>query len=148
MDFRLPELGEGITEATVVNIPLKAGDTISKGQALVDVETDKASMSLTSESAGTVTEVRVKAGAKVKVGEVLLVLSATGSPESAPKNFHAQSFRKITCNSRGEAHRRRAVRAIPVRVTQSWRRHRIGDGRVDRHQTGRDSGRRSRDDDR
>ncbi len=85
MDFRLPELGEGITEATVVNIPLKAGDTISKGQALVDVETDKASMSLTSESAGTVTEVRVKAGAKVKVGEVLLVLSATGSPESAPK---------------------------------------------------------------
>ncbi len=94
MEFRLPELGEGITEATVVNIPLKAGDSVSKGQTLVDVETDKASMSLPADSAGKVTEIRVKPGAKVKVGDVLLVLSGGASPPPAPKPASANSTAK------------------------------------------------------
>jgi pyruvate dehydrogenase E2 component (dihydrolipoamide acetyltransferase) len=89
MDFRLPALGEGIDAATVVGVRVKPGDAVAAGQDVIDVETDKAAVSVPAESAGTVAEVKVKPGDKVPVGGVLLVLQATGgakpSAPAAPK---------------------------------------------------------------
>ncbi|MCE9530230.1 MAG: 2-oxo acid dehydrogenase subunit E2, partial [Planctomycetes bacterium] len=80
MEFRLPELGEGISDATVVNVAVKMGDAVTAGQTLLEVETDKAAMPVPAIAAGTIVEVRVKPGDKIKIGHVLMVLtSATGA---------------------------------------------------------------------
>lgn len=88
-EVKLPEVGDNIASATVVNVLVKAGDTISKDQPIVEIETDKAVVEVPSEAAGTVKEVRVKAGDSVPVGGVLLVLeggaSAPAAPQAAPK---------------------------------------------------------------
>lgn len=83
MDFRLPNLGEGIDAATVVGVRVKPGDAIAAGQDVVDVETDKAAVSVPAEAAGTVAEVKVKPGDKVAVGALLFTMSANG--QAAPK---------------------------------------------------------------
>jgi pyruvate dehydrogenase E2 component (dihydrolipoamide acetyltransferase) len=98
MDFRLPELGEGIADATVVAVAVKAGERVKSGQTIVEVETDKASVPVPAPSDGTVSEVRVKPGDKIKVGQVIAVLgdgaaeakkakpepSNKGEPQRAP----------------------------------------------------------------
>ena len=94
IEFKLPDLGEGIDSATVVAVKVKPGDTITVGQELIDVETDKASMPVASEVAGTVEEIKVKAGDKVPVGGVVAVLMASGGRQpsdskSEPKKSEA-----------------------------------------------------------
>ena len=84
MNIVLPELGEGIDSATVVAVRVKAGDAVTAGQDLLDVETDKASLPVTSEAAGTIGEIKVKAGDKVMVGGVLLTFTGNGEAKSAP----------------------------------------------------------------
>jgi len=89
MELRLPELGEGITDATVVNVPVRPGQPVRAGDTVIEVETDKASMPIPAEANGTVSEVRVKAGDKVKVGAVFAVLvdgkpAASAPPPPAP----------------------------------------------------------------
>ena len=79
MDLRLPELGEGITDATVVNVRVKPGDKVEPGQTLIEVETDKASMPIDAAQSETIKEVKVKPGDKIKVGTVLLVFAGAGS---------------------------------------------------------------------
>ena len=83
MELRLPELGEGITDATVVNVPVKPGQAVKAGDTVVEVETDKASMPIPAEADGTISEVRVKPGDKVKVGAVIAVVG-DGKPAAAP----------------------------------------------------------------
>ena len=77
VEFRLPELGEGIEAATVVQVSVKAGDAVTAGQTLLSVETDKAALEVPSEVAGTVGELFVKPGDKVTVGQKLLVMTGT-----------------------------------------------------------------------
>jgi pyruvate dehydrogenase E2 component (dihydrolipoamide acetyltransferase) len=74
MDFRLPNLGEGIDSATVTAVLVKPGDKVSAGQNVVSVETDKAAVDVPVEAAGTVEEVLVKPGDKVPAGGPLLRL--------------------------------------------------------------------------
>jgi pyruvate dehydrogenase E2 component (dihydrolipoamide acetyltransferase) len=91
LEFRLPPLGEGIDGGTVVAVKVKPGDTITVGQEILEVETDKAAMPVASDMAGQVDDVRVKAGDKVSVGTVIAVLAGTPSlangakPQAAPK---------------------------------------------------------------
>src|SRR6187200_1164716 len=79
MELRLPELGEGITDATVVNVPVKAGQSVRAGDTVIEVETDKASMPIPASEDGVVSEVRVKRGDKIKVGTTIAVLGGKGS---------------------------------------------------------------------
>jgi pyruvate dehydrogenase E2 component (dihydrolipoamide acetyltransferase) len=83
MDLRLPELGEGIADATVVAVPVKAGQAVKAGDTLLEVETDKAAMPVPAEADGTITEVKVKVGDKVKVGAVIAVLGGAGEKPQA-----------------------------------------------------------------
>src|SRR5947209_5489441 len=83
MDFRLPNLGEGIDAATVTAVLVKPGDAVSAGQNVVSVETDKASVDVPVEAAGTVEQVLVKPGDKVPVGGVLLKVGGADKPLAA-----------------------------------------------------------------
>lgn len=82
-EFKLPQLGEGIDSATVVNVLVKPGDAVTAGQPVIEVETDKASMAVEADAAGTVTEVLVQAGAKVRIGAPILTLQGGGAAKSA-----------------------------------------------------------------
>jgi pyruvate dehydrogenase E2 component (dihydrolipoamide acetyltransferase)/2-oxoisovalerate dehydrogenase E2 component (dihydrolipoyl transacylase) len=84
MDFHLPELGEGVYEAELVAWLVKPGDTVKRGQNLMEVLTDKATMEVPSPFAGTITALQAKPGDQIKVGQVVLSHSAAGQPEEAP----------------------------------------------------------------
>ncbi len=86
MDFRLPLLGEGIDSATVVAVKVKPGDVVAAGQDVIDVETDKAAVSVATDVAGTVASVAVKNGDKLAVGAVILTFAGTAAakPAAAP----------------------------------------------------------------
>ena len=87
MEFRLPELGEGITSATVVNVLVKPGDRVTAEQPLFEVETDKASVPIPSPADGTLSELRVRKGQAVTVGDVLAIISDNGTttaPQAPP----------------------------------------------------------------
>ena len=71
MDFTLPELGEQIESGDVLRVLVKAGDAIAKEQPVLELETDKATIEVPSSVAGTVKDVKVKAGDKVKVGQAI-----------------------------------------------------------------------------
>jgi pyruvate dehydrogenase E2 component (dihydrolipoamide acetyltransferase) len=96
-DFTLPELGENISTGDVLRVLVKPGDTIEKEQAVLELETDKATIEVPSSVAGQVKEVKVKAGDKVKVGQAILSVeggAAGGSEkkaEGAPRPADAKA---------------------------------------------------------
>jgi pyruvate dehydrogenase E2 component (dihydrolipoamide acetyltransferase) len=113
MELRLPELGEGITDATVVNVPVKVGQSVRAGETVIEVETDKASMPIPAEADGKFSEIRVKAGDKIKVGDIIAIIGqASASPrpvakpqaaqQSPEKNHVASVRREFTLPNLGE----------------------------------------------
>ncbi|HEY3887319.1 MAG TPA: dihydrolipoamide acetyltransferase family protein [Caulobacteraceae bacterium] len=84
--FRLPDVGEGIAEAEIVEWHVAVGDAVAEDDALVDVMTDKATVELTSPVAGRVTAITGSEGDDVAVGSDLVVLEIDGeapAPEPA-----------------------------------------------------------------
>jgi len=71
-DFKLPDLGEGLTEAEIVKVLVREGDVIAEDAPLLEVETDKAQVEIPSPMAGRVERVHVQPGQTVKVGAVLV----------------------------------------------------------------------------
>ncbi len=76
-DFILPELGEQVAGGDVLRILVNPGDTLTKDQPVLELETDKATIEVPSSVAGTVTEVKVKLGQKVNVGQVILTFESS-----------------------------------------------------------------------
>ncbi|WP_339093654.1 dihydrolipoyllysine-residue acetyltransferase [Deinococcus sp. VB142] len=79
----LPDVGDNIEKGTVVAVLVAEGDTVSEGQPVVELETDKAVVEVPANASGTVQSVQVKVGDSVKVGGVLLTLSG-GNGGAAP----------------------------------------------------------------
>src|SRR5215472_18703418 len=84
MDFRLPELGEGVYEAELVAWQVKEGEAVKRAQNLMEVLTDKATMEVPSPFAGTITELLAQPGQPVKVGDAVLRYTPVGQAEEAP----------------------------------------------------------------
>ena len=82
MDVKLPPLGESADSGTVVNILVKEGDQITKGQTIIELETGKAVTPISSSAAGQVSKIIVKEGQKISVGAS--ILSVTGGAAEAP----------------------------------------------------------------
>jgi pyruvate dehydrogenase E2 component (dihydrolipoamide acetyltransferase) len=78
VNFNLPELGENVTAGDVLRVLVKPGDTLVKDQAVLELETDKATIEVPSSVAGQVKEVKVKAGDKIKVGQTILSVEDDG----------------------------------------------------------------------
>ncbi len=77
-EFKLPELGENIESADVLNVLVKPGDKIEKDQGVIEIETDKATIEVPSTIEGIIKEVMVKSGDKVKVGQALIKVDENG----------------------------------------------------------------------
>ncbi len=81
-EFKLPELGENIETAQIVKINVKAGDNVTEDQSVLEIETDKATVEVPAEFNGTINEVFIKEGEKVKVGSVVFTYE-TGDIKSS-----------------------------------------------------------------
>jgi pyruvate dehydrogenase E2 component (dihydrolipoamide acetyltransferase) len=73
-EFKLPELGENINSADVLNVLVKPGDKIEKEQSIIEIETDKATIEVPSSISGIIKEVAIKQGDSVKVGQTILIM--------------------------------------------------------------------------
>ena len=78
-DFKLPDLGENIASGDVVSVHVAEGDVVKPGQAILEVETDKAVIEVPCPPGGQVVKVLVKKGDTVKVGQTLVLLEAAGA---------------------------------------------------------------------
>lgn len=81
--IEVPALGEGVEGGTVVSLEVSAGDEVSEGQTLFELETGKATVEVPAPATGTLNELTVTEGAEIKVGDV--VGSMTGKGSAAPK---------------------------------------------------------------
>ena len=89
-EFKLPELGENISQGDLVRLMVAPGTKVSEGQPVMELETDKAVVEVPSSVSGVVKEVKVKEGEKIKVGQVIFTLEGGAAaaqparPRSAP----------------------------------------------------------------
>jgi len=79
-EFRLPDVGEGLTEAEIVTWLVEVGDTVIEDQPVGEVETDKAVVEVPAPVNGTVREILAEEGEMVPVGEVIITFDVEGGP--------------------------------------------------------------------
>ena len=87
-EFKLPDLGEGLTEGEIARWLVSEGQEIGEDDPLVEIQTDKTTVEIPSPAAGTVTSILVEEGKVVPVGTVLVVIggdSGDGAPRVEPK---------------------------------------------------------------
>jgi pyruvate dehydrogenase E2 component (dihydrolipoamide acetyltransferase) len=82
-EFKLPDIGEGVTEGEIVHWLVGVGDAVTENQDVVEVMTDKATVTIGAPKAGRVTELGAKAGDVVAVGSVLVVFDVAEATELA-----------------------------------------------------------------
>src|SRR3954469_4451032 len=82
-EFKLPDLGEGLTEGEVARWLVSAGDEIAEDAPLVEIQTDKTTVEIPSPAAGVVARILVAEGDVVPVGTVLVVIGENGSAAAA-----------------------------------------------------------------
>ncbi|AUX40677.1 branched-chain alpha-keto acid dehydrogenase subunit E2 [Sorangium cellulosum] len=82
-EFRLPDIGEGVTEGEIVTWLVSPGDVVTEDQPMVEVMTDKATVTITSPRAGRIVETRGKVGGVVPVHSVLVVYDLDDKPAGA-----------------------------------------------------------------
>jgi len=83
IEFKLPELGENIEQGDLVRLMVAPGASVSAGQSVMELETDKAVVEVPSSVSGTVQEIRVKEGDKIKVGQVIFTVDGAEAKASA-----------------------------------------------------------------
>lgn len=83
MEVRLPKLGESAEGGSVVTILVKEGDTVTKGQTIIELENEKAVAPIPSTAAGVVSQIRVKEGDRLTVGQVILTVTESGAEPAA-----------------------------------------------------------------
>jgi pyruvate dehydrogenase E2 component (dihydrolipoamide acetyltransferase) len=83
-EFKLPNLGEGVASGEVVGVIVKAGDAITKGETMLEVQTDKAVADVAAPDDGSIVSVAVKVGDKVKPGQVMVTYEASSNGTPAP----------------------------------------------------------------
>src|SRR5437660_7285559 len=101
MDFQLPELGEGIYEAELIRWLVKPGDVVRRGQALVEVMTDKATMEVPSPFAGAIESLSAEEGHQIKVGDVILVYGAPDKKSEGEKEPKSEEAKKNDAGTQG-----------------------------------------------
>ena len=85
IEFKLPALGENIEQGDLVRLMIAPGATVSEGQAVMELETDKAVVEVPSSISGTVDKIMVKEGDKIKVGQVIFTAENNGASATEAK---------------------------------------------------------------
>jgi dihydrolipoamide dehydrogenase len=82
VELKVPDIGD-FSDVDVIEVNIKPGDTIEKEQGVITLETDKATMEVPADQAGTIKEVKVKQGDKVSQGSVIAMIETAGASSSA-----------------------------------------------------------------
>jgi pyruvate dehydrogenase E2 component (dihydrolipoamide acetyltransferase) len=90
IEFKLPELGENIKNGQLVRILAKEGESVTNGQAVLELETDKAVIEVPSTFSGTIKEVHVKEGDKINVGQLIFTIAGSTQAVGAPPSSEGQ----------------------------------------------------------
>src|ERR1700692_2948690 len=91
IEFKLPALGENIEQGDLVRLMITPGTAVSEGQAVMELETDKAVVEVPSSVSGTVKEILVKEGDKIKVGQVVFTADNNGASAAAATESSRQA---------------------------------------------------------
>src|SRR5215212_10612754 len=89
-EFKLPDLGEGLTEGEVARWLVAVGQEVAEDEPLVEIQTDKTTVEIPSPAAGVVSQILVEEGKVVPVGTVLVVIGGGDGAASAPVDKPAQ----------------------------------------------------------
>ena len=125
VEVTMPEMGESVTEGTVLEWHVAVGDTIEEGDTLVEVSTDKVDAEVPAPVTGTVTELRAEVDEEIAVGAVLAVIDpdASGSGPSAATavgegdaDLGDSSTPEASSAPNGSAATSDAVQAEPIEV--------------------------------
>ena len=109
-EFKLPDLGEGLTEGEIARWLVEEGQDIAEDDPLVEIATDKTTVEIPSPAGGKVARILIAEGEVVPVGTVLVVIGGDGAgPEAPPEKEPAQAQRASTPAPAGEK-----VRATPL----------------------------------
>ena len=94
IEVKVPDIG-GHDNVPVIEVLVKAGDTVTKEQSLITLESDKATMEVPSSAAGTVKELKLKVGDEVSEGAVILLLETETDAAAAPAPRPSPSGRGV-----------------------------------------------------
>jgi len=83
-EFKLPDLGEGLTEGEVARWLVTEGQEVAEDDPLVEIQTDKTTVEIPSPAAGKVARILVEEGQIVPVGTVLVVIGEETTPPETP----------------------------------------------------------------
>ena len=103
VEFKLPDLGEGIHEAEIIAVKVKEGEVVKEDQVIFEVETDKAVVEIPSPYAGLVTKISVAAGQTVTVGSIMITYELQGGAakaSAAPAATEAPNTRTAADNGK------------------------------------------------
>ncbi len=106
MDFKLPELGEGVYEAEAVRWLVHPGDSVKSGQTLLEVLTDKATMEVPAPFAGVIDKLLIAPGDKLTIGQAILQYSGkTGDPAKPSTKSVSNDGPGVTIQAKPQATR-------------------------------------------
>lgn len=117
VQFRLPDLGEGLTESEIVSWHVSVGDAVELNQVIAEVETAKAVVELPSPYTGTVSAIAHEPGTVVEVGEVIIEFDVTGDSGAAEDAGPAAAESEVGARERLRAS---AKRAGPLTTKADW----------------------------
>jgi pyruvate dehydrogenase E2 component (dihydrolipoamide acetyltransferase) len=114
IEFKLPELGENISQGDLVRLMISPGTSVSEGQSVMELETDKAVIEVPSSISGTVKDIRVKEGEKIKVGQVIFTVdNGVGAKAAEPKAAAAAAGAKSPEKLEAQAEQHAEPEAAP-----------------------------------
>ncbi|HZP17655.1 MAG TPA: biotin/lipoyl-containing protein, partial [Terriglobales bacterium] len=94
-EFKLPELGENVHQGDLVRLMVAPGATVTEGQPVMELETDKAVVEVPSSVSGTVKDVLVQQGQKIQVGQVIFTVeNGAGGKRAESKSQPAAGARE------------------------------------------------------
>ncbi len=114
-EFKLPDLGEGLTEGEIARWLVSEGQEVAEDEPLVEIQTDKTTVEIPSPAAGKVAQILVAEGEVVPVGTVLVVIGEDGAePSSADPQGQTQGQRQGQTQGQAPDGRKGRVRATPL----------------------------------
>jgi 2-oxoglutarate dehydrogenase E1 component len=96
----MPEMGESVTEGTVLEWHVSEGDSVEEGQTMVEVSTDKVDAEVPAPASGTVTKIMVQPDEEIEVGKPMAEIDPNGGPPEASE-ASAEEAEKATADSNG-----------------------------------------------
>ena len=115
VNVTLPEMGESVTEGSIVEWRKKVGDWVDEGDTIVDVTTDKVDVEVPSTASGVITALHGDEGATINVGTVLAEIDTTAAKAQGARG-HSRRRRSLPHDRQSRA-RRRAAPGEPTLVT-------------------------------